>query len=69
MVRIDEAVVRVLKIRLQRDDCLGCQLFDLAFNVTNITPFSYQFFKHVRQQLLRRVVVVRKLSAGLPELV
>ena len=70
MVRAHEAVIRILQVRLERNDRLSRQLVYLPLDVADVSAAGRQFFKDIRQKLLRGVIsAVHERSVRLLELV
>ena len=70
MVSAHEAVICVLKVRLQRNYRLSRQFVYLPLNMTYVSTPGGKFLKHIRQKLLRGVIcAIHKLSIWLLELI
>ena len=52
MVRTDEAVIRILEVRLQRDNGLLGHVLDLFHKITYIFAFAHEVLNYGRKQLL-----------------
>ena len=57
MVSAHEAMICVLEVGFQGDDCLGSQLFDLSLDVSDVASTGGQFLVDVREELFGGVVV------------
>ena len=56
MIRTDKAMVRILEVGLESDDCLSSQFFNLPLDMAYVSAASRQLLENIRPKLFRWVI-------------